>query len=186
MKSTFCLWVTGLPGSGKSSIAGAASAKLKLSGIDNYVLHLDMLRKIITPDPDYSEREREFAYRALAGCAKVLYENNINVIIDATANRRIYREFARNIMDNFYEIFIKCPPEVCAKRESERKDHPAGAQLYKKAKQAKEKSKDKKTDLMPGVDVPYEHGNPELVVDSEKMGIEKCAEKIAGFVLAMR
>src|SRR6185503_21169903 len=59
MASGFAIWITGLPGSGKSVLARAAAEALRARGVPVQVLELDAIRKILTPDPTYTDHERE-------------------------------------------------------------------------------------------------------------------------------
>lgn len=173
----FTLWFTGLPGSGKSVIAKRVRNKYK----ENYhrditILRLDKIRKIITPEPNYSNDERNIVYRSLYLVAKILNEHkhNIDVIIDATANREIWRAEARKLIPNFAEVYIKCPVEICIEREKQRHDGVTPEDIYEKAKSGA---------LVPGINVPYEEPvTPEVVVDSDKLDIEESAEKIMEFI----
>ena len=85
---SWAVWITGLPGSGKSVIARAVAEKLRSRGDDVIVLELDAIRRIITPAPTYSDAEREAVYRALVYIGAVLVDAGIPVIFDATAPRR--------------------------------------------------------------------------------------------------
>jgi len=82
----WAIWITGLPGSGKTSIAREVADGLKDERLKT--LQLDEIRIIVTPQPTYSEQERDIVYAFLAYTAKVLTECGVNVIIDATANRK--------------------------------------------------------------------------------------------------
>jgi adenylylsulfate kinase len=62
MQEGFAVWVTGLPASGKSSLAAALEAKLKARGVDAAVLESDVLRPLLTPHPRYDEEERLIFY----------------------------------------------------------------------------------------------------------------------------
>ena len=121
---SWAVWITGLPGSGKSAIARAAAAELRARGEEVMVLELDRIRKDITPQPTYSDAEREAVYRALVDIAAALVDAGVAVIIDATAHRRAWRELARAAIPNFAEVQLSCPLEVCRERERTR---PAGA-----------------------------------------------------------
>jgi len=91
----WCVWITGLPGSGKSIVANALREKLQRHNIKAQILSSDALRKAVTPEPTYTEEERDIFYSALVLVAQHLTENGINIIIDATGNRRRYRQTAR-------------------------------------------------------------------------------------------
>ncbi len=170
------MWFTGLPGCGKTTIAGQVKKKLSERGINVKVLQLDEIRRAITPEPKYTEEERDIVYASLAYMGKVLAEEGINVIIDATANRRRYRDLARRIIPNFAEVFIRAPLEVCMEREATRmaKFSPEG--IYRKA--AVEKA------AVPGVNVAYEVPlSPEIEVDAAKMSSEESAMHIVDRII---
>ena len=176
---TWAIWITGLPGSGKSVIAAKVRNILAERAIAVKVLELDEVRKFITPKPSYSEQEREIVYASLVYMAKLLVDSGKPVIIDATANRRRYRERARATIRNFAEVYVKCSLETCMGREKGRKAVHAPAGIYKTAKTAGA--------TVPGVNVPYEAPeNPEVVVDSEKISVDKCAEKVVAFIIKQK
>ena len=103
------VWFTGLPGCGKTTIAERVEALLHENGVNAKTLQLDEIRKVITPHPRYTEEERDIVYASLAYMAKLLAEDRINVIIDATANRRRYRDLARKLIPIFGEVYIRAP-----------------------------------------------------------------------------
>ncbi|MCZ7362701.1 MAG: adenylyl-sulfate kinase, partial [Candidatus Methanoperedens sp.] len=117
----FAVWFTGLPGSGKTAIASRTSTLLEKKGIKVKILQLDEIRHVLTPEPKYTDEERDIVYASLAYMAKLLTECGVNVFIDATANRRRYRDAARKIIPDFAEVFIRCPIETCMEREAKRK-----------------------------------------------------------------
>jgi len=165
----WAIWITGLPGSGKTTIA--REVQTLLSGERLKLLQLDEVRKIITPQPKYTEEERSIVYASLAYMAKILTECGINVIVDATANRKGYRDLARQLIPNFAEIYVKCTLEICIERESKRVAEYSPKGIYKSAVA--------KNATVPGINVPYEETNhPEIVIDSEKIGPREAAEKI--------
>lgn len=133
-----------------------------------------MLREVVTPTPKYTEEERDVVYGTLVFVARLLTENGVNVVVDATANRRRYRGKARTEIPRFIEAYIRCPLEVCIERESRRRGrtYHAPEAVYKKAFAGESKT-------VPGIGVPYEEPlSPEVTVDSDKMSPEECAERI--------
>lgn len=181
---TWVLWLTGLPGSGKTSIAKEVLKKLKRNKIKVEYLAMDRIRKILTPERKYTEEERDHAYRALVLIAKFLSDNEINVLIDATGHRRKWRKLAKKLIKNFFEIYVKCPLEVCMKRESERKDNLVVRNLYKKAlRRLRSGKKIKRLGEVIGIDVKYEEPkNPELIIRSDKLTPKESSEKILGLI----
>jgi len=177
-KKGWCVWITGLPGSGKSTVANLLQEGLKSISIHTQIISVDMIRQYATPQPTYSKKERATVYGALVFTAKMLTDNNVNVIIDATGNRRQFREQARQAISHFMEAHIKCPLEVCIQREEKRKNtHLAPTDIYGKAMKGK-------ASTVPGVGVPYEEPlNPEIAVDSSRFSAEECAKKIFAAVL---
>ncbi len=165
------LWITGLPGSGKSTVADGVKRHFP----DFFILRMDELRKIVTPKPTYSEDEREMVYRAIVYMAKTLSELNRNVIIDATGNMRRWRELARELIPSFAEIYLKCPIDVCMEREvSRRKTRGAPKGIYKKGRAGWP---------VPGVQVPYEEPlNPELTIETDKASLEEALSVVCEFL----
>ncbi len=91
---SWVIWITGLPGSGKSAVALTVKERIP----DAVILTTDNLRKVVTPKPAYSDTEREYVYRAIVFTAKTLYEVGHNVIIDATGNRKSWRRLAGKLI----------------------------------------------------------------------------------------
>ena len=166
------MWFTGLPGCGKTTIANKVNTFLSEKRVSARILQLDEIRRAITPKPKYTEEERDIVYASLAYMGKLLADEGINVIIDATANRRRYRDFARRLIPNFAEVFIRAPLPVCMEREAERKAKFSPKDIYKKA--AGEKA------AVPGVNVAYEEPlTPEIEVDTTSMNSDESARYIA-------
>ena len=177
---TWVIWVTGLPGSGKTSMAWEFVNLLKA---DTYeMLRLDEFRKKLVPEPKYTEDERDLVYNAVGVMASLLAKHGVNVVIDATAHRKKWRERARSEIDQFYEVYVKCSLDECMQREAQRRDNLIVSDMYRKALERKKKlergEKVEKTEVgdVIGVDVPYEEPeNPELVIDSEEVTPEEGA-----------
>lgn len=163
----FVVWITGLPGSGKSTIAEA----LKKSLPGAIVLRMDDVRRIVTPEPTYSEQERDLLYRSLVYTATILYQHGHTVIIDATGHLRKWRDLARENIKDYLEVYLKCSLEECVKRERGRADtYHAPRDIYGKAREGWP---------VPGVNVPYEEPvNPDITIDSDTTTIEEAVRAI--------
>jgi len=167
------VWITGLPGSGKSTIARRLHAKLNSRGVASHILSTDDLRKVMTPDPTYSEEERERVYSTAVYIAKTLNENSVNVILDATGNLRKYRDLARRELQKMAIVYARCPLEQCITRERwRRQSRNTPSDIYQKGFNGR-------STTVPGLNVPYEEPlDAEVVVDSSSMGASECADKI--------
>ncbi|MGB9713995.1 MAG: adenylyl-sulfate kinase [Candidatus Bathyarchaeales archaeon] len=178
LKDGWCVWVTGLPGSGKSVVSEALLKLLEKNGIQAQLLASDALRKVLTPKPIYTLEERDMVYATLVYIAKLLTQNGVNVIIDATGNLRRYRENARKQIPKFMEAYLECPLEVCMKREAKRKEtRQAPKQIYAKALNGK-------APTVPGIGQPYEEPlNPEITLNTVKNTPEECAQKMLEMIL---
>lgn len=169
--SGLVIWITGLPGSGKSTIADA----IKKSRPEFVILRMDDIRKIVTPEPAYSESERELVYRSIVFTAKILSNLGHDVIIDATGNRRSWRDLAREIIPRYAEVYLKCPIELCQEREAMRTDtHGAPPNIYKKGKEGWP---------VPGVAAPYEEPlNPEITIEADRTSAGDAISLILEFI----
>ncbi|MGH7333330.1 MAG: adenylyl-sulfate kinase, partial [Candidatus Rokuibacteriota bacterium] len=175
---SWAVWVTGLPGSGKSVLARALASRLATLGHSAVVLELDAIRKILTPSPTYTDAEREVVYRALVYMARTLTSSGVPVIIDATAHRRAWRDLARAAIPSLAEIQLVCALDVCLAREAERPKGNAPREIYAAAGQP--------GSTVPGVDVPYEPSlDPEVVVDTARADIATAVAKIVPVVIKL-
>jgi adenylylsulfate kinase len=160
------LWITGLPGSGKSVLADALREEMpELS-----VLRMDDLRKVATPTATYSEAERDILYRALVYMALRISDLGHDVLIDATGNLRRWRELARELIPRYAEIYLTCPLDVSREREAVRTDRRgAPPDVYKKGAEGWP---------VPGAGAPYEEPlHPELVLDTSKLSVDEEARE---------
>jgi adenylylsulfate kinase len=149
----FGVWLTGIPASGKSSITRDLADRLRKTGSPVVVLESDAIRAILTPRPTYSEDERDRFYEQLVLIGAHIAGSGINVIFDATGNRRAYRDRARRLITDFLEVFVDCPIAVCTARD------PKG--IYAKAAL-------KKATTVPGVQTTYEPPlSPDVTVDCQ-------------------
>ena len=148
------LWLTGLPASGKSTLAEILATSLVERGHRVQVLDADTLRTVLTPRPVYTAEERDWFYDVLVFLADLLARHGIIVVIAATGHRRSYRERARRRLARFAEIYVRCPLEVCRTRD------PKG--LYARSSRGT-------ITTLPGTQEPYEAPDrPEAVADTER------------------
>jgi len=170
------VWLTGLPGSGKSVISREILKRIRELGEDAEIVSIDELRRLVTPSPKYTEEERETVYGALVFASMLLTRNGVNAIIDATGNRRAFRDRARNVMPRFFEVYVRCPLEVCILREKAR-----GKETFLAPQGIYDKAETGESSTVPGIGVPYEEPvNPEVIVDSDKLDPSECANRVIG------
>jgi adenylylsulfate kinase len=163
-RHSFAIWVTGLPASGKSTIVHELTPQLTALHLDIEVLESDEVRQVLTPDATYSEAERDLFYRALAFMGARLVAHRVTVIFDATATKRLYRDFARHLIPNFMEVSVVCPLELCMQRD------------YKGTYQRGQRGE---TSTVPGLQVPYEPPlNPDITIDTTKIQPPEAAQLI--------
>lgn len=116
---SWAIWITGLPGSGKTTVARGVADALAARGINATVLELGQLRQALLEGRQETEHEREIVHRALVFTAKTLTEAGVPVIVDGTASRRDVRERARRLIARFGEVQLVCSPELCVIREQQ-------------------------------------------------------------------
>ncbi|WXG40370.1 MAG: adenylyl-sulfate kinase [Candidatus Freyarchaeum deiterrae] len=164
MREGFGVWLTGLPASGKTTIARALEKALRKKGLNVEVLDGDEVRKNLSPDLGFTKEDRETHAKRVAYVAKLLVRNGVAVIVGLISPFRDFREQARNQIGNFVEVWVKCPLEECIRRD------PKG--LYQKA------IKGELNDLT-GIQEPYEEPlNPEVTVDTSQESLEESVNKI--------
>lgn len=164
---TWCVWITGLPGSGKSTIADRLLEMLRRQGARPCLLRLDDIRREIVPEPRYTEDERDIVYRALALMARILAGEGVPVVVDATAHRRRWREMVAVAIPRFLEVRVDCPLEVCMRREASRPEGAVMADLYRRAIERRDGLADHPgLGEVIGVDVPYEPSPDAFAIDA--------------------
>lgn len=161
------IWLTGMPGSGKTTIAKSLYPKLKESGLKAEILDGDVVRKELSPELGFTKEDRELHARRVVYLCKLLSRNGIISIVCLISPYREFRRYARNeinMNNNFYEVYVKCSLEACIQRD------PKG--LYKKALSGEIKD-------LTGLQDPYEEPeNPEIIVDTEKQTLQNCVNVI--------
>ena len=163
-KQAFAVWITGLPASGKSTLAAALSKLLAARGVDVAVLESDVLRRVFTPHPLYNDEERDRFYQQMVFVGRLLIEHGVPVIFDATANRRAYRDRARKQIPQFLEVYVAISLNTCIARDPKgiyRRGHKGGA------------------NSVPGIQAVYEPPErPDVVVNGETDQSEAAARRI--------
>ncbi|KAA0004567.1 MAG: adenylyl-sulfate kinase [Thermoplasmata archaeon] len=161
-KKGVTVWFTGLPCCGKTTIAKKIKEKLD-SEMDVVLLDGDTVRDYIK-NKDFSQEGRNKHLRYIALMAKLLSERGVIVLCTFVSPYRENRDFARSITEDFVEIYVKCPVEVCIERDVKG--------MYKKALNGEIKN-------FTGVDDPYEEPeNPELVLETDRETVEESVEKV--------
>lgn len=164
------VWFTGLPSSGKSTIAHSVEKKLYEKGIRTYTFDGDNIRHGLCSDLGFSEKDREENLRRIAEVIKLFLDAGIVVLAAFVSPLKKHREKVRQIVgqEDFIEIYCRCPVEICEMRD------PKG--MYKKAKAGEIKE-------YTGVSAPYEEPeNPDIIIDTHLLALEDSVEKVFRFI----
>lgn len=162
------LWLTGLSGAGKSSLAMAAQADLFTRGRQVAVLDGDNLRHGLNRDLGFSDEDRLENVRRLAEVASLMARNGMIVIVSAISPLQQHRDLARTILGaDFHEIYIRADLAVCEARD------PKG--LYKRARAGE-------IAHFTGISAPYEApSNPALIVDTGTSPLRRAVEHLVNY-----
>jgi adenylylsulfate kinase len=160
----FTIWFTGLSGAGKSTLSEAIMERLKAQGRNVEVLDGDIVRTHLSKGLGFSREDRDINIKRIAFVCSLLTRNGIICISAAISPYREAREWARQEIGDFVEVYVKCPIEVCRQRDVKG--------LYKLVDEGKIKG-------FTGVDDPYEEPeHPELVIESNNETIEESLVRI--------
>src|SRR5438046_8439963 len=150
----FSIGVTGLSGSGKSTLSEIIEQRLKARGRSVEVLDGDIVRTHLAKGVGFSREDRDTNIKRIACVCSLLTRNGVICISAAIAPYRQARQWARQEIGNFVEVYVKCPIEVCRQRDVKG--------LYKLVDEGKIKG-------FTGVDDPYEEPEHlEVVVETDK------------------
>src|SRR5437016_2852692 len=165
----FCLWFTGLSGSGKTTITNLLVKELRARGSKLEVLDGDIVRENLSKGLGFSKEDRDTNIRRIAFVANLLSRNGVPVITAAISPYREIRDEARQMMDDrFIETYVKASVEACEERDVKG--------LYAKARSGEIKE-------FTGVSDPYEPPeNPEIVLETEHQTPEESARQIVDFL----
>jgi bifunctional enzyme CysN/CysC len=160
------IWLTGLSGSGKSTVANALESRLHAMGIHSYLLDGDNIRGGLNKDLGFTEADRVENIRRTAEVAKLMADAGLVVITAFISPFRSERDMARSLFkpDEFAEVFLDVSLDVAESRD------PKG--LYKKARRG---------DLphFTGIDSPYEAPeSADLRLDTSELSVEECVDRL--------
>jgi adenylylsulfate kinase len=165
------VWFTGLSGSGKSTLAVQLEAQLHELGFKTYLLDGDNIRAGLNKDLTFTDEGRVENIRRIGEVSKLLIDAGIIVLSAFISPFRSDREQVKNIVggDNFAEVFVDAPLEVCEQRDVKG--------LYKKARAGEVRN-------FTGIDSSYEAPErPDVHVPTHEMSVDQSIEKLLKFLL---
>jgi len=159
-----CVWFTGLPCSGKTTVADLVAEELKKRNLHVERLDGDIVRQSLTRDLGFSKEDRDKNIERVTFVSKLLSRNGVAVLVSFVSPYRKARDHAREECTNFVEVFVDTPVEECEKRDVKG--------MYAKARAGQIKD-------FTGVDDPYEPpANPELVLETVETTEEQCCRQV--------
>ena len=164
------IWLTGLSGSGKSTIAVELEHALIENRHQAYILDGDNIRHGLNKNLGFSPEDRTENIRRIGEVAKLFTEAGIITITAFISPYREDRDAVRRLLSDgeFIEVYVKCPLDVCEERDTKG--------LYKKARAGEVKD-------FTGISAPYEEPlNPELTIDSSKLTVEESTRAVLNYL----
>jgi bifunctional enzyme CysN/CysC len=163
------VWLTGYSGSGKTTIGKMLEKKLFSTNHHVIVLDGDNIRRGLCGDLGFSPEDRDENLRRVGEVARLLVENGVIVICTFVSPMKKQRDFVRELVgEDFIEVYVKCSIEVCIQRDVKG--------LYEKFKHGELKD-------LTGLDAPYEEpDSPDLVLETDKMSVKECVDKVISFL----
>lgn len=169
LQKPLLLWLTGLSGSGKSTIADRLEQALHEQGYKTYLLDGDNIRHGLNSNIDFTEEGRKENIRRIGEVAKLFIDAGIIVISAFISPFRADRENVRSLLNEreFIEIHVDCPLEVCEQRDVKG--------LYAKARRGEIPN-------FTGISSPFEvPTHPEIIVHTDQESIDSCVNKILSY-----
>ena len=158
------IWLTGLPCSGKSTIAERLRLLVATRGRRVEVLDGDVIRAELSPELGFARADRDTNVHRIAFLAQLLTKNGVITIVAAVSPHARAREQARERINDFIEVYVDCPLAECERRDVKG--------LYARARAGQ-------LEAMTGVDDPYEVPEaPELTLRTLELSAEACARKV--------
>lgn len=173
MDSTgFTIWLTGLPCSGKSTIARTLARRLLRRGRRVEVLDGDLIRQSLSYGMGFSREDRDRNILRVAFVANLLARNDVIVIVAVVSPYRAARDEARRVLGRFFEVHVDCPLNECERRDVKG--------MYKRARAGELRG-------FTGVDDPYEVPlQPELAVSTSLQSSDESAIRVEQALVAAR
>jgi len=164
MNNGFTIWFTGLPCSGKTTVSELVAQELLDCGLNVEILDGDVVRQNLSKELGFSKQDRDIHIRRIGFVSKLLSRNGVAVIAAFVSPYRTIRDELRQDIENFVEVYVKCPVEVCMERDVKG--------MYKKALAGEIKN-------FTGISDPYEEPEyPEIVIETDKETPEESAQKV--------
>lgn len=164
------VWITGLPGSGKSTIAHELEHRLMQEGVRTFVLDGDNVRQGLCRDLGFSASDRKENLRRIGEVGKLFADAGILTIAAFASPYRADRLMVRRMFGegDYIEVYLKCRPEVCESRD------PKG--LYRKARRGEIQN-------FTGVSDPYEPPEtPEILLETDTLSVGESVARILHFL----
>ncbi len=164
------IWFTGLSGSGKSTLANAVEFQLFEDGFLTYLLDGDNIRTGLNKDLGFSDEDRVENIRRIAEVAKLMMDAGLVVVSAFISPFRAERQMIADLVgpENFLEVYVDCPLEVCEQRDVKG--------LYKKARAGVIRN-------FTGIDSPYEAPiSPAVHIHSDKEELKNSVKKVIGTI----
>lgn len=165
------IWFTGLSGSGKSTLANAVEGRLFENGYHTYLLDGDNVRTGLNKELGFSDEDRVENIRRIAEVSKLMMDAGLLVISAFISPFRKERSMIAKLVgeENFLEVFVDCPIEVCEERDVKG--------LYQKARAGIIKN-------FTGIDSPYDVPlNPKVHIHSDKEELQASVERVIELIL---
>ena len=158
------VWLTGLPSSGKSTIARILERRFRKAGLKVELLDGDVVRTHLTKGLGFSREDRDLNVKRIGFVCHLLTKNGVIALASAVSPYREARDYNRRMIGNFVEVHVKASPAACATRDVKG--------LYQKAKAGEITG-------FTGVDDPYEEPlNAEAICETESENAEQSADKV--------
>jgi adenylylsulfate kinase len=161
----FTIWFTGLPCSGKTTLATLLYNHLLQEGISNVeLLDGDVVRQYLTGGLGFTKQDRDENIRRIGWLSRMLNKHGVNAIVAAISPYRDIREEQKKLIENYFEVYVSCPVEICEQRDVKG--------MYKKAREGI-------IEHFTGINDPYEEPlTPDIVIETDKLSIEDSLKMI--------